>query len=1020
MPKLRLPALFVIALAAAVLAPVAAQQATPAASQASAPAQPSVPAAVSSSSSKKPLQLADITAFRGLGTTTLSPDGQWLAYRLSPLQGDSEVIVRATRGDKEMKFPVGEGAGGAVSFSSDSAWVAITTSPTRREAQANTRARRPNQTAVTITNLSTGEKTTIPKIRRFVFSGETPGWIALHRYGPDAAAGAGAAAAAGRAGGAAPAAGAPAPRDTRPRGTDLIVRDLKQGTELNIGNVSEFAFNKSGRHLALVIDAADQAGNGIQIRDMTTGAITPLETDKAFYERLAWTEDGDALIALKGKDDRQWQERLFSVVGYAGFNAGGAPKRTEYDPSKDTTFPKEMAISGNRAPLWTEARDAFIFGIAALTKVERPAGARGAGAGPATGDDAPPAPGAPPAAADDAAERPNLVLWHYKDPRLQSMQRVQETRDRQFNYVSMYRLDGGKFVRLADEEVPDLVVSGRGRFAIGSSDDAYELMANMTGQTFRDIYAVDTVTGQKKVVKKQLRWGNSASPDGTKYLYYENRHFHIFDIESGETRNVTATVPTVFVNLESDVNVVDPPTTVVGWAADSKSVLISDRWDIWKIPAVAGDTAVNLTVNGKKDAIRYQGRIRIDPEERGIDLTKPQYFSAMSEWTKRAGYGILEPGKTGLNMVLWEDAAIGRLAKAEKGDVWIYSRETPTEATAIYATDATLKGGRKVIDTAAEAAPFAWSAGAQLVEFKNAKDGSRTQASMYLPANYEKGKQYPMIVYIYERLTQGHFQYGRPTANGFSRQAYTSNGYIVLQPDIKYFVNDPGMSAVWAIVPAVQAAIASGAVDPKRVALHGHSWGGYQTSFVITQTDIFAAAIAGAPLTNMISMYSVLYKNTGGTNGAIFESSQGRFTDGPWAQWAAYTRNSPVAHAKNVKTPLIILHNDQDGAVDFTQGIEYFNTLRRLQKPVILLEYPGENHSLARPANQHDYTERVKEFFDHYLKGAAAPAWLQYGVPRLEMQKHIDERLKQRQDADKTPVTPPAAAAGTPVRGGGR
>ena len=267
-----------------------------------------------------------------------------------------------------------------------------------------------------------------------------------------------------------------------------------------------------------------------------------------------------------------------------------------------------------------------------------------------------------------------------------------------------------------------------------------------------------------------------------------------------------------------------------------------------------------------------------------------------------------------------------------------------------------------------------------------------------------------MVVYIYERLTQGHNQYGRPTANGFSRQAYTSNGYAVLQPDIKYYVNDPGMSAVWALVPAVKAAIATGVVDPKRVGLHGHSWGGYQTAHTITQTDIFAAAIAGAPLTNMISMYSIIYKNTGGTNGAIFESSQGRFTAGPWDQWAAYTRNSPVAHAKNVKTPLIILHNDLDGAVDFTQGIEYFNTLRRLGKPVILLEYPGENHGLARPANQQDYTVRMKEFFDHYLKGAPAPDWLQYGVPRLKMQDHIDQRLKERQEKQK--VVPPA--------GGGR
>ena len=169
-------------------------------------------------------------------------------------------------------------------------------------------------------------------------------------------------------------------------------------------------------------------------------------------------------------------------------------------------------------------------------------------------------------------------------------------------------------------------------------------------------------------------------------------------------------------------------------------------------------------------------------------------------------------------------------------------------------------------------------------------------------------------------------------------------------PDITYRVNDPGMSAVWCVVPAVKAAIATGIVDPKKIGITGHSWGGYQTSFLITQTDIFAAAVAGAPLTNMVSMYRWSTRTAAASNGAIFESSQGRFKGGFWDNWDAYYRNSPVFFAKNVKTPLMILHNDKDGAVDFTQGVEYFNTLRRLQKPVIMLEYVGENHGLAQAA----------------------------------------------------------------------
>lgn len=225
---------------------------------------------------------------------------------------------------------------------------------------------------------------------------------------------------------------------------------------------------------------------------------------------------------------------------------------------------------------------------------------------------------------------------------------------------------------------------------------------------------------------------------------------------------------------------------------------------------------------------------------------------------------------------------------------------------------------------------------------------------------------------------------------------YTSNGYAVFMPDIAYQVNDPGRSACWCVMPALEAAIATGVVDRDRVGLHGHSWGGYQTAFLITQTNAFKAAVAGAPLTNLISMYSSIYWNTGFANQPIFESSQGRFTGGYWDDLEAYTRNSPVYYAKNVNTPLLLLHNDKDGAVDWNQGIEYFNTLRRLGKPVVMLQYKGENHGLVKPANQRDYTQRMREFFDHHLLGRPAPAWLIDGVPHLKHEEHLKERTSAK------------------------
>jgi dipeptidyl aminopeptidase/acylaminoacyl peptidase len=263
-----------------------------------------------------------------------------------------------------------------------------------------------------------------------------------------------------------------------------------------------------------------------------------------------------------------------------------------------------------------------------------------------------------------------------------------------------------------------------------------------------------------------------------------------------------------------------------------------------------------------------------------------------------------------------------------------------------------------------------------------------------LPAGYEQGKKYPTIIYYYEKMSQSLHNFANPgyAGTGWSPSIYTSNGYAVFMPDIVYKLNDPGMSAVWCVLPGVKAAIKTGVIDETRMGIHGHSWGGYQTSFLITQTNLFKAAAAGAPLTDMISMYNLIYKNSGTSNGTIFEGSQGRLV-APWENWDAYHRNSPIYHVTKVQTPLLMLHNDADGAVDFTQGVEFYTALRRLKKPVVMMQYKGENHGLAKQPNRKDYSVRMMEFFDYQLKGKPAPEWWSKGVPRLDLDQHLDKRI---------------------------
>jgi dipeptidyl aminopeptidase/acylaminoacyl peptidase len=200
-------------------------------------------------------------------------------------------------------------------------------------------------------------------------------------------------------------------------------------------------------------------------------------------------------------------------------------------------------------------------------------------------------------------------------------------------------------------------------------------------------------------------------------------------------------------------------------------------------------------------------------------------------------------------------------------------------------------------------------------------------------------------------------------------------------PDVRFEVGRPGFSAAKAIVPGVQKLVDLGIAAPEAVGLHGHSWSGYQTAFIVTQTDLFAAAIAGAPVSNMTSAYSGIRWESGMARQFQYEKSQSRLGGSLWEARNRYIDNSPVFFADRINTPLLIMHGDDDGAVTWYQSIEFYLALRRLEKDAIFLQYRGEPHHLQKYPNKLDYAIKMKEYFDHYLKGAPAPAWIEQGVP---------------------------------------
>ena len=948
----------------------------------------------------QPISWKDVATWKSMPNSgyKLSPDGQWMAYVLTGIETDGELILQKVADPTSKKtFPLGAATFASFEFSDNSQWIAFKEFPKFTEKKANEKSNgKPLKEKLHLMQLASGVKKTFEGTGGFYFNGEAASHlvIALPKEG-----------------------------NGDGKGSDLLIYHLATGKSQNLGNVREHAVNKKGSHLAYTVDAANSQGNGLYLLQLATNAIQVLDSDEAGYQSLNWTDKGDGFAALKFKKDKQYKQEKGAVIGV---NNLSNPQVTRYDPAVDSLgFDQGYTISPNKRPMWSDDLNRIFYGLHPLVLVEKEKAKQEvnqdslnqaelvslekikADSTIKSVSDLQKAiaklnTSATPEKKTSDAKKPEMTIWHWEDDRMQSRQQVMEGMDKNASFWAVYDPATKTHLALQDSSLRELNLLPQQRHALGSDQGAYELDNNLNGQTYLDYYLVDVATGEKTLLLEKFYQPTFASmprpsTDGKKLLYGKDGHFYAYDIQLKTHSNLTENLPVSMVDVEEDENLALPLYNPLGWSADSKYVLLRDGWDIWQIPMSSKEAPTNLTQNGNAQHIRYQYRVNLNPDEKGIDLTKPVYIRLYGERTKKSGIGTLSPAKgglaPGLKVLLWEDANIQGLAKAKKAQVFTYTKEKFNQPTQVYLGDASLSNAKQVTENAPDAGKFTWSAGVKLIDYVTAK-GDSLQAALYLPAGYEEGKSYPTVIYYYEKTSQNLHNWSNPSysGTGWNSSVYTSNGYAVLTPDIVYKLDDPGMSALWAVLPAVDAAIQTGVVDPNKMGLHGHSWGGYQTSFLITQTNRFKAAAAGAPLTNMISMYDLIYWNTGEANMTIFESSQGRFLGGPWENWDAYERNSPIYHVKNVQTPLLMLHNDKDGAVDFTQGIEFYNALRRLKKPVILVQYLGENHGLGKLENRKDYSVRMLEFFDHHLKGLPAPAWMEKGVPRLKLGDHLNER----------------------------
>jgi dipeptidyl aminopeptidase/acylaminoacyl peptidase len=475
------------------------------------------------------------------------------------------------------------------------------------------------------------------------------------------------------------------------------------------------------------------------------------------------------------------------------------------------------------------------------------------------------------------------------------------------------------------------------------------------------------------------------SPDGLHGIYFDGRNWNSISIPEGKVTNLTAALGVKFFDEQADTPGTPPAYGAAVWTKDSKYVLLNDRYDIWQV-APDGSAAKNLTgAVGRRSKIVFRYvRLDTDPRDRGIDPAKPLLLRAEDERTRDTGFyrewidSTREPVK-----LIMGPRNYSVPMKAKNADVLLFTASTFQQFPDLLTSNSDFKKITRISDANPQQKGILWGK-AELMRFRNT-DGVPLNAMLVKPANFDPKKKYPVIVYIYERLSQTLNNYVAPAPrHSINVSYYASNGYLVLMPDIVYTTGYPGQSALKCVMPAIDALVGQGFVDEKAIGIQGHSWGGYQIAYMVTQTNRFRAANAGAPVANMTSAYDGIRWGTGLPRQFQYERTQSRIGGNLWQYPMRFIENSPVFSADRVETPLMMLANDADDAVPWYQGIEYFLALRRLGKEVYMFNYNGEPHHLLKRPNQKDYTIRMQQYFDHYLKGAPRPEWMDKGIPYLE------------------------------------
>lgn len=919
---------------------------------------------------KKPLDHKVYDSWEAVGTKQLSNNGQLALYSVVQQEGDAVLYITNLKTNSKISVP----RAALGQFSNDSKFAAFLIKPFYKDLrQAKIKKTKPDalpKDTLGIANLTNNNVIKIARVKSFKMPETGFGYLAYQLDKLDTAKKA-----------LAPtlkkdiaidfADDEPAGGPKKEEGTDLIVRNLATGVDKIYKYVTDYAFSKDGKQIVFACSGSKKdktAPQGVYLLNTEKGLLKTLVKGRGSFKGFTFDDESEHL-AFVGEQDPEKKEIKNYNVYYNSLTLDTAQTIVDYDMPG---LPAKWSVSGEGKVSFSKDGKKLFFGIAPVRK------------------------------AKDTTiidfEVAKVDVWNYKDDYLQPMQLKNADRDSKRSFLSVIDVYGSdpKVIPLTDLSLPDanMVSDGNADFVLASTDFGRRIESQWSGSTLRDYYLVDTKTGQRKKIIEKLNGNASASPAGNYVIYFDENtsNWFTYHVASGKVTQLNNGMNVKFADEENDVPDTPKAYGIATWTEDDKAVLIYDRYDIWSFSPDGKSPAKNITNNFGRDnkiTLRYERTQQDNRFERGADTkfvkaNELLWLNGFNNSTKENGFYRKNAGTVkNPDLVVMGKNKYSNLLKAKEADVYIFDKGNYVASPDVYVTT-DFKLETKLSATNPQQANYNWGT-AELVKWTTPK-GYQSEGILYKPENFDPSKKYPMIVYFYEKLSDGLYAYQAPapTPSRLNISFFVSNGYLVFAPDISYTTGHPGQSAVEFINSGVENLKKNTWVDGSKIGIQGQSWGGYQVAYLITQNDMYAAAWAGAPVVNMTSAYGGIRWESGMNRQFQYEKTQSRIGATLWEKPELYVENSPLFMFPKVNTPVVVMANDADGAVPWYQGIEMFTGLRRLGKPVWMLNYNGEAHNLVQRQNRKDIQIREQQFFDYYLKGAKAPAWMTSGVPATE------------------------------------